>query len=212
MAARFNIRGERSNPCSSSNLAQELGLDLSEAAIRGEMNLKLCDAAHARAHGGALTLELIRATGMLRSQIPTQLRPNFALYDVRTHYMQPGDIPSYNTGWHVDSERSFKRQIDHINTYHFLFLSGPPLTEFFTACDMEQLLPPELYGVDTFTAPAGRIIPYNSTELHRARPYRGDKPAWRYFFRATWFPKLPTRDDVFTNEVYTGPTVYEKQR
>jgi hypothetical protein len=212
VTARFNIRSEWSNPKASSNLAQELGLDWSEESIRGEVNLKLCDIVHTRVHCGELTLGLMHVTDLLLSRIPKHLQPKVALYDVRTHHMQPGDIPSYNTGWHVDSERSFKHQVDHINTIHFLFLSGPPLTEFFLQQDMEQLLDPELYGVDTFKAPAGKIISYNSTELHRARMYRGDKPAWRYFFRATWFPKMPERDDVFANEVYAGPTVYEKQR
>jgi hypothetical protein len=180
--------------------------DLQQEIISGEPNLKLCSWSFAEENGGFVTLALLYA---LRHIEGVDLR--FVVIDVRTHHMQKGDMPSSNTTWHTDSERSFHRHSQHVNTIHYLFLSGPPFTEFVLDRNI-PFDPRRLKQLPKFYAPAGKIIRYNSTELHRARYWPEAAPQWRYFFRASTFPEAPRRKDVFENKVYTGPTPCSRPR
>jgi hypothetical protein len=192
-------------------------VDLGQHAISQEMNFRLCAESFVLKQGGPITKAIQDCVcGLIFGSLHTGriYKPGTVIYDVRTHYMQPGDTPSYALGWHTDLERGLYTMEDHLQTIHFTFLSGPPLTEFIVARNLDRTPSNrELEKPDTrFRVQPGVITTYNSTEIHRARPYEGAEPAWRYFFRATWFPKIPMRKGIFENAVYPGPTVYKEHR
>lgn len=177
-----------------------------QEAIETEPNLRLCSLPRTEENCGPITRMVLE---MLYRVEGVDLR--FVLVDVRTHHMQKGDTPSVNTPWHVDSERSFHNQSQHVNTVHYVFLSGPPFTEFIVDRNIAFNLQ-KLQQLPKFYAPAGKIIRYNSTELHRARRWTEAASQWRYFFRATTYPEAPRRRDLFENRVYAGPTPCSRPR
>lgn len=200
MQTVFNVLD--ANGCSDPRVAIDVTnrIDLRQEVITQEPNLKLCSLPFTEENCGPLTRMVLETLYRIEG---VDLR--FTLIDVRTHLMQWGDMPSNNTTWHADSERSFHRHSQHVNTIHYLFLSGPPFTEFVLDRNI-PFDPRRLRQLPKFYAPAGKIIRYNSTELHRARYWPEAAPQWRYFFRASTFPEAPRRKDVFENKVYTGPT------
>jgi hypothetical protein len=203
----FNVLGQRGLDDPRKPLyAMSPGLPPLQETIVREPNLKLCSLPFTEECAGPITREVLQIFYCIPG---IDLR--FVVIDVRTHRMLKGDMPSNNTTWHADSERSFATQAQHIATVHHLFLSGPPFTEFVTMRNI-TFNPHALKSLPKFYAPAGQIVRYNSTELHRAQVWNYEEPGWRYFFRASVFPEAPRRGSIFENKIYPGPTPCSRPR
>lgn len=165
--------------------------------IRKELPLRHCSYVIAREYGGPLTQAVLDTIALRTREIYD------ARIDVRRHLFKKNEVASLDGDrWHCEfpimSGRyyTFNRERD-LATHNYTFISGAPLTEFVDE-------PIELHNLDvadphlidilvrardprTRIVELGRVYIYNATTLHRARPWQGDQPTWRYFFRATFF-------------------------
>jgi hypothetical protein len=171
-------------------------LTLTPEIISKEKNFNAATTTIAELQGGPITQTVLET--LRKKCVFIDTYTYFTKITVRTHFIQPGEIPCHLKSWHNDFD--FGTDKERLRTINYLFLSGPPYTQFLTARELELPFDPS-YVLDSWTkiitlveplpkfdAPAGQIVAYNATELHRAQPWLGSAPTWRYFFRATAFP------------------------
>lgn len=165
--------------------------------IRKELPLKHCSYVIAREYGGPLTQVVLDTIALKTREIYD------ARIDVRRHLFKRGEVVSLDGDrWHCEFPiknglyYTFNRERD-LATHNYTFITGAPLTEFVAEEPFEidmEVAHPQLIDIltrardpRTRLIEPGRVYVYNATTLHRARPWQGDQPTWRYFFRATYF-------------------------
>lgn len=144
--------------------------------------------------------------------------------DTKVHMLKPDWYPCI-PGWHCDfvsrdEDGNIQPDEDDDQIRHFLVCSGGPVTQFienrlvelsmetpsWQECDRTLNKLVHRGSLRLWQPEPGQILEFNAQELHRGMPARYS--TWRWFFRASLFPKGDPRRREFQNKVRTQQQVY----
>lgn len=182
--------------------------------IELEPMLFQADAAFADSKGGMLTTICLQTLAGVLS--PGEFRA--LRIDTRSTLLGKGDCASRG-GWHCDfmSERNYsviEPGADE-GVRHFMLVSGEPLTEFIRERNVHVDLPRAFEWADVnedirdrdvtaFAIEPMTLYEFDAYELHRAVPSANPGLVWRWFFRASYFP----RGTEYANKIRKQVQVY----
>lgn len=183
--------------CENGLTTNPAALYASSDVVRKELPLMRCSYVIARQYGGPLTQAVLDTIALQTREIYD------ARIDVRRHFLKPGHVQSLDTGWHCEFPELEAGGYYKLNakrdlaTHNYLFFNDGPCTEFIASENLALELPAanpiairktlDILEPASWRAEPGRVYVYNATTLHRGRPWMGERPIWRYLFRATYF-------------------------
>lgn len=159
---------------------------------------------------------------VLKESLTTEEYENLRI-DTKTHMLKPGWYPCI-PGWHCDFvNRDANEDIQpdpeiDSQVRHFLVCSNAPTTQFMHDRHVESsgegwkqvdagIVDNIHLGYhDLYQVSPTEILEFDAQELHRGMPAKGS--GWRYFFRASLFPKGDKRREERENHIRIQQQVY----
>lgn len=181
----------------------QIDMKVEDHLIENEPMLFQSDTAMGECQGGPLTRMILKAMELIMPEKFRHLR-----IDTRSTLLGEGDMASRG-GWHCDfmSEDNYSTITgEGEGVEHYMLVSGPPLTQFMAGrnLDLKEVEAPfawkdvsaqidsyewSRFRGSTFAVRPMTLYKFDAFELHRAVPSEDKGLVWRWFFRASCFPK-----------------------